>query len=92
MLLVGAALISTFFLISLYTQQVLDTPSVGAHKKRQIFGGSPSVRAQKKEPNLWRYSVGKGSEKRAKSLALFLSPLSDSNRRPPLYKSGALAN
>jgi len=39
MLLVGAALISMFFLITLYTQQVLDTPS---------------VRAQKKEPNLWR--------------------------------------
>jgi len=47
MLLVGAALISMFFLITLYTQQVLDTPS---------------VRAQKKEPNLCQYPAGKGSE------------------------------
>lgn len=39
MLLVGAALISMFFLITLYTQQVLDTPSVRAHEKA---------------PNLWR--------------------------------------
>ena len=33
MLLVGAALISMFFLITLYTQQVLDTPSVRAQKR-----------------------------------------------------------